>query len=72
MRECEYTSIPMALVEYPQENLEEIQWETLLSTQEEPGGHQDCKAQAYATEYYEASHVPLARTQARQYVRWFQ
>jgi hypothetical protein len=61
----------MALVKYPQGNLEETQRKTLLSTQEEPGGPQDRKAQAYATECYEASRVPLARTQARQYVRRF-
>ncbi len=61
----------MSLIYYPKGNLEEIQQKTLQSTQEEPGGHQDHKAQAYATERYEASHVPLARTQARQYVCWF-
>jgi hypothetical protein len=71
MRECEYTYIYMALIEYPQGNPEEIQQKTLLSTQEEPGGRQDRKAQAYSTERYEASCVPLARTQARQYVHWF-
>jgi hypothetical protein len=36
----------MALVKYPQGNLEEIQQKTLLSTQEGPGDHQDRKAQA--------------------------
>ncbi len=71
MRECEYTSIPMALVKYPQGNLEEIQQKTLLSTQEEPGGHQDHKAQAYATKRYVASRVPPARTPARQATCWF-
>ena len=54
---CEYASIPMALIKYPQGNLEEIQQETLLSTQEESRGHQDHKAQAYATERYQASSV---------------
>jgi hypothetical protein len=69
MRECEYTSILMALVEYSQGNLEEIQQKPLLSTKEESGGHQDCKAQTYTTEHYIAR-LP-ARTPARQYVRWF-
>jgi len=68
---CEYTSIPRALVKYPQGNLEGIQQKTLLSTQEEPGGHQDRKAQTYATERYVASHVPPARTPERQYICWF-
>ncbi len=69
MRECEHTSILGALVEHPQGNLEEIQQKTLQSTQEEPVGHQDRKAKTYATGSYAASRVPLARTQARQYVR---
>jgi len=46
---CEYTSILMALIKYPQGNLEEIQLKDLPSTQEEPGGQQDHKAQTYAT-----------------------
>ncbi len=62
MRECEHTSILRALVEYPQGNLEEIQEKTLWSTQEEPGGHQDCKALAYATERYTASRTASANT----------
>ncbi len=62
MRECEHTSILRALVEYPQGNLEEIQEKTLRSTQEEPGGHQDHKAQAYTTERYTASRTASANT----------
>jgi len=42
----------MSLIYYPKGNLEEIQQKTLQSTQEEPGGHQDHKAQAYATDHY--------------------
>ena len=53
MRECEHTSILRALIKYPQGNLEETRQETLQSTQEEPGGHQDCKNQAYATNHYQ-------------------
>jgi hypothetical protein len=68
---CEHTSILRALIKYPQGNLEEIQQKTLQSTQEEPGGRQDRKARTYAAECYAASHVPLVRTQAGQYVRWF-
>ncbi len=71
MRECEHTRILRALVKHPQGNLEEIQKKTLQSTQEEPGGRQDRKAETYATGRYTASCVPLARTQVRQYVRWF-
>jgi hypothetical protein len=71
MRECEHTSILRALIRYPQESLEEIQQKTLQSTQEEPGGRQDRKAWTYATTRYAASRVPLARTQAGQYVGWF-
>ncbi len=41
---CEHTRILRALVKHPQGNLEEIQQKTLQSTQEEPGGRQDCKA----------------------------
>jgi hypothetical protein len=52
MRECEYTHIPMALIKYPQGNLEEIQQKILQSTQKEPGGHQDRKARAYTTGHY--------------------
>jgi hypothetical protein len=59
---CEHTSILRALVKYPQGNLEEIQEKTLQSTQEEPGGRQDRKAQAYATECYTASHTASANT----------
>jgi hypothetical protein len=62
MRECEHTSILRALVKYPQGNLEEIQEKILQSTQEEPGGHQDGKAQAYATERYTASRTASANT----------
>jgi len=69
MRECEHTGILRALIKHPQGNLEEIQQKTLQSTQEEPGGRQDRKAQTYATGRYTASRVPLARTQAGQYVR---
>jgi hypothetical protein len=57
MRECEHTRILRALVEHPQGNLEEIQEKTLQSTQEEPVGHQDRKAQTYATGRYAASRV---------------
>ena len=46
MRECEHTRILRALVEHPQENLEEIQQKTLQSTQEETGGRQDRKISA--------------------------
>jgi hypothetical protein len=59
---CEHTSILRALVEYPQGNLEEIQEKTLQSTQEEPGGRQDRKAQTYATERYTASRTASANT----------
>ena len=59
---CEHTRILRALVEYPQGNLEEIQEKTLRSTQEEPGGRQDRKAQAYATERYTASRTASANT----------
>ncbi len=71
MRECEYTSIPRAILKYPQANLEKIQQKTLHSTQEEPGGRQDRKAQRYATERYIVSRVPPSQTPARQYVCWF-
>jgi hypothetical protein len=57
---CEHTGILRALIKHPQGNLEEIQQKTLQSTQEEPGGRQDRKAQTYATERYAASRVPLA------------
>jgi hypothetical protein len=70
MRECEYTSILMGLIKYPKGDLEEIQQKALPSSQEESGGHQDCKAQTYATKCYVASRVPPARKPARQYVRW--
>jgi hypothetical protein len=65
---CEHTSILRALVEYPQGNLGEIQEKTLWSTQEEPGGRQDRKAQAYATERYTASRTASAKGE-RTYVR---
>jgi hypothetical protein len=42
---CEHTSILRALIKYHQGNLEEIQQKTLQSSQEEPGGRQDRKAQ---------------------------
>jgi hypothetical protein len=59
---CEHTSILRALIEYPQGNLEEIQEKILKSTQEEPGGHQDRKAQTYATEHYTANRTASANT----------
>ncbi len=62
MRECEHTSIHRALVKYPQGNLEEIQEKILRSTQQRPGGRQDRKAQAYATERYTASRTASANT----------
>jgi hypothetical protein len=46
MRECEHTRILGALVEHPQGNLEEIQQETLRSTQEEPVGRPYIQHQA--------------------------
>jgi hypothetical protein len=64
----QHTRILRALVEHPKGNLEEVQQKTLLSTQEEPIGRQDRKAYTYATERYKTSRVPLARTQAGQYV----
>ncbi len=62
MRECEHISILRAFVKYPQGNLDEIQEKILQSTQEEPGGRQDRKAQTYATERYTASRTASANT----------
>ena len=62
MRECEHTRILRARVEYPQGNLEEIQEKTLRSTQEEPRGHRNRRALAYATERYVASRTASANT----------
>jgi hypothetical protein len=60
--DCEHTCILRALVKYPKGNLEEIQEKTLRSTQKEPGGRQDRKALAYATEHYAASRTASANT----------
>jgi hypothetical protein len=60
--QCEHISILRALIEYPQGNLEDIQEKILQSTQEEPGGRQDHKAQTYATKRYTASRTASANT----------